>query len=174
MLVPGPEAERGVLEVRDTADSALRAVCRLSHPEEYVVPVFAPDGRTFAVCFGRHVIRRDPVLERLNRFVGVPAVVPRQYEVQLFATDTGAERGTRTVAGDDVSLLGFAPDGASFWTAARTTDPATGDAVRLVERWAVPSPSPPAWLLTVTALGLLLAVADHRYSRRRRTAGGAS
>jgi WD40 repeat protein len=170
MVVPGPEADGPMLGLWDTADFRFRAAYRLRYPREDAAPVFAPDGRTFALLFSNRMKLVDQVEEWLKETFHLPLTLPHRYVVQLFATDTGAELGTRTVPGDDVSLIGFAPDGASFWTAARTADPATGEAVRLVERWAVPSPWPPAWLLAVTAFGVLLAVADRWRSRRRRVA----
>jgi hypothetical protein len=47
-----------------------------------------------------------------------------------------------------------------------------GDGTLRVQEWAVPAGWPPLWLVGVTALGLVLAVADWRRERRRRAAAG--
>jgi hypothetical protein len=82
---------------------------------------------------------------------------------RLFDLTTGSEAG-RVPSG--ITLIGFSPDGRSLWSGSQTV---VGDtSLMVVEQWAVPTGRPPAWLLAVTALGVLLAVADWRRTRRRR------
>jgi WD40 repeat protein len=163
MLVPSRDGDPRVLELRDTADGSLRAVCRLRYPAEGIVPVFSPDGRTFAVFYRNQQNSLDQVKEWLHDTFHLLLALSPRHAVQLFDTETGQERGFHSGTGDNVRLLGLSPDGNSFWTQTPAPDP-------LVERWAVPSPWPPAWLLTVTAFGVLLAVADRWRWRRRRVA----
>jgi WD40 repeat protein len=107
---------------------------------------------------------------------------PNQESIHFYDLATGASRGrvpTDTPLftpsflnppwNDHVgSLLGFSPDGQSLWSYGLSAEGA-GDKARLrVRQWAVPSRWPPAWLIGVAALGVLLAVVDGWHARRQR------
>jgi hypothetical protein len=105
--------------------------------------------------------------------------------VHFYDLETGASRGRvpagqvpsfdpPVICGDDSragwdtdTLIGFGPDGRSLWVYRQDWDQRSRPSPFHVRCWAVPSPWPPAWLLGVTALGGLLAVADGWSARRR-------
>ena len=99
----------------------------------------------------------------------LPNMVRSQSELLIFNAQTGAVTGEIPDLGAYVRLLGYAADGKSLWTGSFTSEPAmigedTPDGTLRVQQWAVPTFWPPAWLLAVTCLALLIAVADYRHS----------
>jgi WD40 repeat protein len=62
----------------------------------------------------------------------------------------------------------FGPDGKTIWTYEVNGNLADSANMWLtVRQWAIPTGRPPAWLLAVTAFGVLMVVADWHRSRRR-------
>jgi WD40 repeat protein len=172
VVVPG--SEPGLLELRPAADLDRRTVLRLRRSEDNIQLSFSPDSRTLVAATGFWENRMGTAPEQwLHDRFGVPTLPRCRFAVQLFDTDTGAERAAWTVNGYfNGSLLGFGLDGRSVWTEVHATDPAKEHGVRAIQLWAEPSPWPPAWLVGVTALGLALAAADRWRSRRRAVLAG--
>ncbi len=154
-------ADKGdrTLTVASSPDGTPRAKLRLlgsAFVREYR---FADDGRSFVVSYPLNDVTLD------------------SWVVQVFDLETGQERAFLPRS-DWRSIVGLSPDGHSLWTmrlrlATPQKDPARqNDGVKIIERWEIPPPGPsgpPAWLLAVTALGVLLAAAD-RWRPRRVTA----
>jgi WD40 repeat protein len=173
LLVPG---EPGTLELRPTADVSRRTVVPLRRPDNETEPLFSPGGKLLAVALGHEDQEGTPLEQWLNHRTGFPPLPRHRFKVQLFDTDTGAERAAWTVCGSfRGQVLGFGPDGRSVWTEAHVTEDVWKRDVRVLELWPA-SGWPPLWLVGLSALGVLLAVADGWRARRRRTAtagGGA-
>jgi WD40 repeat protein len=93
-------------------------------------------------------------------------------DVRVYNLTTGGETGRVPTDG---GVLGFAADGRSFWTYTQMPTtinyPRANPTTLEVRQWAVPSGWPPAWLLGVTVVGVLLIAADWQRGRRRATAG---
>jgi WD40 repeat protein len=172
LLVPG--GEPGLVELRPTADVDRRAVLRLRHGAEADRVHFSADGRMLAVAVEPSDAVGDRVHDWLRERLDVPLSAPYRFAVQLFDTDTGAERAAWTVSGYHCGrLLGFGADGRCVWTEVHASDPAQAAGVRAVQFWDETTGRPPAWLLAVTALGVLLAAAGGwRWRRRRGAAAG--
>jgi hypothetical protein len=182
---PGENAlalwEAGALDRRLIVGNSVRPIDR---------PEFAPDGRTLAVLhpapfleiWKQGVNRLYTSLSRPPRYDAEP-----RSELAFFDARSGAVRGRIGDLPAGTCLIGFGPDGRTVWTFRHTpaaaapaaTVPApgpnlpplvqvstTGDGTLRVQEWAVPPPWPPAWLLAVTALGLLLAIGDRWRARR--------
>jgi WD40 repeat protein len=183
-ISPGPDP--GTLALRETA-APERAVVGRRRVEPYNRPEFSPDSRTVAV-----LQPAAPFLEDWKRAVNWLTQLlnrPPRYaaearsEVVFFDARTGEVTGQLGGLPAGTRLLGFGPDGRTVWTLTYTPGvlslamlPDNGqpwiapDGTLRVQQWAVPSPRPPAWLLALTALGVLLAAADFRRTCRRRAA----
>jgi WD40 repeat protein len=159
-VVPGPE--RGALALRETATPE-RAISAGKVVDPVGPPAFAPDGRTLAVL---HSVSLRPLWQQAVNRAYQTARRPAPFgadirgELVFFDATTGAVRSQIGPLPIGTHLIGFGPDGRTVWTFTYTADPSAGDGALRVQEWAVPTSWPPAWLLAVTALGLLLAVAD--------------
>jgi WD40 repeat protein len=153
-LVPRPE--HGSLVVHDAATLVPLVVHHIGGLG-IETPVFSPDGRWVAILGGGSLARPLAWQVWIARLLGQPDTFfrPRSY-ARLIDLTTGAEAG-RVPCG--ATLLGFSADSRSLWSYSQS-------AVLEVEQWAVPSPWPPLWLVSATAIGVLLIVVDWRRSRR--------
>ena len=105
------------------------------------------------------------MLRWLSTYLRLAVVARYQRFVQLFNSATGAELGAFPLH-ESTRLLGFSPDGQTLWTS-RPDPPNRSPHGYRYEGWAVPTAWPPAWLLAVTVLAILLVIADWYRSRRR-------
>jgi WD40 repeat protein len=168
---PGPDEE--TLAFRETATPD-RAVIVPLKAWSIDRPLFAPDGRTLAVLYPPDYL--SPWQWAINRLCQSfdwpePYALDRCHVVYHDAT-TGAVRGQMEHLPDGTRLIGFSPGGRTIWTVTRIPDDDGGDGILRVQEWAVPTGWPPWWLVAVTAVGVLLAIADWRRSRRRAATGG--
>jgi WD40 repeat protein len=164
-VVPGPEPQSWV--IHDAATLAPVATCRVGGIG-FQAPVISPDGRLMAAAVGSS-LAKPPVWEVwLANLLGRPTpLFGPPSRATVFDLTTGAELG-RVPSGS--TLLGFSPDGQSLWSYSQNPDPTSGGWALEVQQWALPSPRPPLWLFAVTALGVLLGVADVWRAHRRRRA----
>jgi hypothetical protein len=133
-------------------------------PDRPTDPAVSPDGRLLATLEGPG--QMSLLWEDWARRLGLPRSGRRlKSYVRLTDRHTGADLGRVPALPQGI---GFAPDGRSVWTCDQTADPASGEVRLHVWQSAVPPPGPPAWLLGVTAVAVLLAAADRWRSRRRR------
>jgi WD40 repeat protein len=180
----GSGPEPGTLAFRETATPARAAVTR-QRVEPTGRPEFTPDGHAIAVL---HPAKSSlapwkQAVNWLSQLVKRPTVyyADPQSEVLFFDARTADATGRLGRFAAGTRLLGFGPTGQTVWTLTYTQgekDPASLsgngepwsylDGALRVQEWAVPTGWPPPWLLAVTAVGVLLAVADWRRERRRR------
>jgi WD40 repeat protein len=127
-------------------------------------PIFAPDGRT-VVCG----TSEDPTLAQrapawLRHLLRQPRIGD-PHGVHVFDAASGRERGTLpTITSlNGYRILGFTPDGQTFWTR-RAVETTTEDRW-VFEQWRVAPLGTPWLLVGVTAIGVLLAAVDWRRSR---------
>jgi WD40 repeat protein len=168
-LVPGPEPHTFV--IYDAA--ALTPLATVgpgpSGPAGRIgewsnAPVLSADGRRLAIGANTYFTPMTRVEAWLTQMLGRPVFFPgRHGEVRLYDLATGADAGRLPADG---RVLGFAPDGRTLWTYAEKPGAAFNQPVLEVCQWAVPTGRPPAWLFTVTGVGLLLIAADWRRGRR--------
>jgi WD40 repeat protein len=163
------------IAIYDTATVTPRGVVTIGF-DGFRRPLSAlsPDGRWLAVaCRG---LSSYP--SRLEAWLA--RIVGRQFfwsgthaHVKIVKMATAAEVGRIPT---DAAVLGFAADSRSFWTYTQTPTtvnyPTTNPTTLEVRQWAVPSGWPPAWLVVVTAVGILLIAADWQRGRRRRAPAG--
>jgi WD40 repeat protein len=174
-VVPGRAGR--TLAIHDAATRAPRAVVKVGL-DGIRRPRWAlsPDGHWFAVA----CLSPSPQPSRFETWLA--RTVGRQFlwsgnpaDVRVYNLTTGRETGRVPMDG---GVLGFAVDGRSFWTYTQTPTtinyPRANPTTLEVRQWAVPTGWPPAWLLTVTAVGFLLIGADCRRDRRRCAAPGAT
>ncbi len=155
-----------ILNMWSTADKNRRqAVCRLRAADLSPNYTTTADGSTLAVLLRGYTPIHLRVAELLKH-VGIQITLHRQCLVQLFDTETGAERSVFDQE-REAQLLGFSPDGAMLWTSAFVPESADGHGVATIRGWAVKSPGPPIWLLAATAVGIIALVLDWHRSRRR-------
>ena len=161
-VVPGTEWQTWI--VYDAAALAPVATCRVDGIA-FQVPVISPDGRLLAAVVGASL--KPPAWEVwLAKLLGRPApLFGPPSRAAVYDLTTGVELG-RVPSGS--VFIGFSPDSQSLWSYSQSVDEASGRTVLEVQQWAVPTGRPPAWLLAVTGLAVLLAVADGWRCRRRR------
>jgi len=133
-------------------------------------PELSLDGRYMAVVELAPVSPPLRIEQWLSGWLGRPVRLfgPRG-NVHVHDITTGAELGRIPADG---SILGFSHDGHTLWTYSQDRDRGTGQQMLEVQQWAVPTGYPPAWLLAVTTVGLLLIAADWHRGRRRRAPAG--
>jgi hypothetical protein len=159
----------------DSSETPPRVVTWLSGDEPMpYFPVFAPDGRTFAIAVWYTVAAGSPepaIVQRVRQWVGqfFGQSVAR-HDVHVFVEASGRELMTLPMiySSSGYRVLGFTPDGRTFWTR-RPVESGAGE-WWVFEQWSLEPPGAPWLLLAVTALGALFAAADWRRERRRRAA----
>jgi hypothetical protein len=158
----------GTTTVRAAADGREQPGNFRLPPEAAVGPdrpadsAVSPDGRLLAAMEGPGTTAWAVWVERLLRRP-LPGRRLRAY-VRLTDRHTGADLGRVPALPQG---LGFDPDSRSVWSHDQTADPASGAVWLHVRQTRVPPPGPPAWLVGLTVLAVLLAVADGWRSRRR-------
>jgi hypothetical protein len=159
----------GTLAIHDAATLVPRAVVNkgldgFRRPRS----ALSLDGRWLAVSCRGLSSYPSRVEAWLARMVGRQSLWSGAHtHVKIVNMTTGAEVGRIPT---DADVLGFAADSRSFWTYTQT--PTTINYPRTnpleVRQWAVPTGWPPAWLHSVTAVGVLTIIADWRRGRRPR------
>jgi WD40 repeat protein len=133
---------------------------------------FSPDGRTVAVIDTYDgPVYRDDLRGWVDRILRRPVPHRTRTQVSLNAVAAGRTLVTLPSTGDSLQLLGYSPDGRTFWTADLVSPPKWGgEGIRVFRGWAVPTGRPSVWLVAATALAVLAVAADVRRSRRGRGA----
>jgi WD40 repeat protein len=164
----------GTLAIYDAVILVPRAVVKkgldgLQRPRS----ALSPDGRWLAVACRGLSSYPSRVEAWLARIVGRQFLWSGTHtHVKIVNMMTGAEVDHIPT---DAAVLGFAADSRSFWTYTQTPTtinyPRANPTTLEVRRWAVPTGWPPAWLVALTVVGILLIAADWWHGRRRATAG---
>lgn len=131
-------------------------------------PVFAHGGRVLAVPVQVETPQyrfNNPVLETLfGRFRSAG----RWSMVQAYDVASGEPLAATPPVPEAIHVMGFTPDGESFWTQRVVDDAVPGtDATRVFELWPVRPHGLPGWLPVITVLAAVLLAIDVGRNRRR-------